>query len=182
MIQSANAILFLVNFALGRKVTKVYVFPGGSAGIQYSIDWSATGWNTPENILKDSGFTWTATPFTGDVLIVDLGAEQRVTGLEIQGEILVMDGGCGGICRAVKRAKFHGSLANDGPWTVILDHSWEETNLERPKETIPIPEARVRFVKLENVETIGTHGPGWKWLSVLTGRKAITDSDYSLVV
>ena len=173
-MKSASAILFLVNFALGRRVTKVYVFPGGSAGIQYSIYWS-DDFTTPENIFKDDVHqAWNGDKqFRGDAIIVDLGAEQAVTGLEFAGHICCPIS-AGTTYRAVKRARIHGSLANDGPWTVLVDRTWEDTELERPKETHSIPETRIRFAKLEIVDNFGTTIT-WEYFRVLTGSKAIMD-------
>ena len=172
-MKSASAILFLVNFVLGRRVTTVYVFPGGSAGIQYSIEWSASGWNTPANIFKDDTTVgWSGDgSFRGDAIIIDLGGEQAVTGLEFRSHIYVDASGF--VHREVKTARFHGSLANDGPWTLLLERSWDATVFERPTETRPISDTGIRFVKLEIVDAYG--GPRWEYFRILTGSKAIMD-------
>ena len=79
-----------------------------------------------------------------------------------------------GAARATKRARFHGSLEEDGPWTVILDLSWEDiATVEPAREVHTISETSMRFVKLEIVEYAGTHGPAWAYLHVQTGSKSI---------
>ena len=79
--------------------------------------------------------------------------------------------------RATKRARFHGSLGEDGPWTLLLDFSWEDIETVDPaREVHTIPEATMRFVKLEFVEYAGTHGPAWAYLHVKTGSKSIVNT------
>ena len=79
--------------------------------------------------------------------------------------------------RGTKRARFHGSLGEDGPWTVLLDLSWEDIETLNPaREVHTIPEATMRFVKLEFVEYAGTHGPAWAYLHVKTGSKSIVNT------
>ena len=88
-----------------------------------------------------------------------------MTGLEVQ------NGKYGSNTRATKRAKIHGSQDADGPWTELLDLSWEAA-ADYPKETHTIPETTIGFLKLEIVE-YHFLGPVWKYLRVLTGSKAI---------
>ena len=79
--------------------------------------------------------------------------------------------------RGTKRARFHGSLGEDGPWTVLLDLSWEDIETLNPaREVHTIPETTMRFVKLEIVEFFGSQGPAWAYLHVQTGSKSILDT------
>ena len=146
-------------------------FSGSQIGIQYSIKWFAAQHTNHKAKEILSGYTapnvWiTGSALTGDAIIVDLGAEHPVTALEIQNYKM-------GTTRATKRAKIHGSLRDDGPWTVLLELSWTDTELSAlAKEVHPIPETTMRYVKLEIVEHIGT-GPSWAYLHVQTGSKAL---------
>lgn len=169
IVANACAILSQVNLALG--VQGLFLFSGSQIGIQYSIQWFAAQHTNHKAKEILSGFSapnvWiTNGAFTGDAIIVDLGAEHPVTALEIQNYKM-------GTSRATKRARIHGSLGDDGPWTVLLELSWDDIETVEPvKEVHPIPETTMRYVKLEIVEHVFT-GPAWAFLHVQTGSKAI---------
>ena len=148
-------------------------FSGSQIGIQYSIQWFAeqhpSKWY-PKEILdgRVTGDHWwiTESNFIGDAIIVDLGGEHPVTALEIQNYKM-------NTARATKRARIHGSLRDDGPWTVLLELSWDDIETVEPtREVHPITETTMRYVKLEIVE-FAFDGPAWAYLHVQTGSKAI---------
>ena len=178
IVANACAILSQVNLTLGTIATHytksdkgLSFFSGSQVGIQYSIKWFAAQHTNHKAAKILSGFSapnvWiTNGAFTGDAIIVDLGAEHPVTALEIQNYKM-------NTAHATKRARIHGSLGDDGPWTVLLELSWDDIETVEPtKEVHQISETTMRYVKLEIVEHVFT-GPAWAFLHVQTGSKAI---------
>ena len=76
--------------------------------------------------------------------------------------------------RATKRAKIHGSLGVGGPWTELLELSWDDPfGVTLTKETHTISETTIGFVKLEILE-YENYSPALSYLRPLTGNKAIS--------
>ena len=76
--------------------------------------------------------------------------------------------------RATKRAKIHGSLGVGGPWTELLELSWDDPfGVTLTKETHTISETTIGFVKLEILE-YENYSPALSYLRPLTGSKAIS--------
>ena len=152
--------------------------PGSQGGIEYSIAHvAAEGGHTnylSKNILKDDGKCWcprlnAALSSIEDAIIVDMGGEHSVTALEIKNSY------CAG--RTTKRANIHGSLNVDGPWTLLLELSWEDpANAQLTTELHTIAETTMRFIRLEILESAGTYNPpnpAWEYLRALTGKKSV---------
>ena len=125
-----------------------------------------------KNILKDDGKCWAprwdaALISIEDAIIVDMGGEHSVIALEIK------NANCAS--RATKRANIHGSLNVDGPWTLLLELSWEDpANAQLTTELHTIAETTMRFIRLEILETAGDwNNPAWEYLRALTGKKSV---------
>ena len=155
---------------------------GVQSGIHYSIasyvsQYSNTNYHA-KHILFDNGKCWVPAnsdiPFTGDAITVDMGGDHLVNALEIKNGVRCAK-------RSTKHARIHGSLNENGPWTLLLDRDWGDpdpypsAHTPATMELHTVPETRVRYLKLEIVESTGELNlAAWEYLRALTGEKEIT--------